>query len=108
MFDSVNNTFTKNNLPILTTSIKSYSRTITNIPVVNSTNTSNFITGILWDSSDLARDDYNGTQDIIFLTQANVKKQGKYGIYDYELKIPADLDDYKLGAGSVTFYTEIE
>jgi len=103
--DSINTTFTYNNNPKKTTTILSYDRLIKNVPIVNSTNTSNFFTGILWDTSD-GNSEYNGTQDLVFLTQNN-QSEGKFGIYDYEIRIPASLKNYKLGAGSVTFFIEV-
>jgi hypothetical protein len=79
------------------------------VPVVNSTNTSKFVTGILWDSSDLQRFDYNGTQDIVFITKVNIPTMGAYKVVDYEIKVPAYLRKYKAATmDSVTFYTELK
>ncbi|MFH0978155.1 MAG: CARDB domain-containing protein [Candidatus Woesearchaeota archaeon] len=81
---------------------------ITGVPVINSTNTSNFVTGILWDSSDLAIGHYNGTQDIVFV--GNVQHaQGSHGIYDYEVRIPAYLRSLvnPNNLNTLTFYVEI-
>ena len=108
--DSVNNTFTKNNDPILTTSFEVYSTFIDNVSVVNSTNTSSFITGILWDSSDSNPGEYNGTQDIVFITKINNSRQGGFGTYDYEIKVPANLKKYIIPNidNSLTFYIELK
>jgi hypothetical protein len=105
--DSINATFTYNHAPKQVAQFSVYQTQIANVPIVNSTNSSNFITGILWDSSDLMISTFNGTQDLVFITEVNNGKQGKYGIYDYEIRVPAALDTYKLGSGGVTFYTEI-
>ncbi|MDH5796905.1 MAG: hypothetical protein OEY79_05150 [Anaplasmataceae bacterium] len=104
--DSINNTYTFQNAVIFEKNITIYDKLIKDIPHINSTNTSNFQTGILWDMSDGGAE-YDGTQDIVFVTEINNAKQGKAGIVDYEVRIPATLDTYKLGAGTVTFYTEI-
>ena len=77
-----------------------------NVPIVNSTNTSDFVTGILWDYSD-GNSEYNGTQDLILITRINENKTGEFGTYDYEIKIPAPLRSYVSGTNTVTFYTEI-
>lgn len=105
--DSVNKTFTYNNQPKETMSFTIYQNIINYVPVINSTNSSNFKTGILWDSSDSALTYYNGSQDLVFVSRIENNRQGKYGVYDYELRIPAALDTYKMEAQSVTFYTEI-
>jgi len=105
--DSVNATWTLNNNPRLTNDYSVYLRPLSNVPVVNSTNTSNFLTGILWDTGD-GNTQYNGTQDLVFMTTVNVNQQGKFGIYDYELKIPANLRIYKNpNLVTVALYTEL-
>ncbi len=104
--DSINTTFTYNNAPRRTISLLSYNKFINNIPVANSTNNTNFFTGLLWDMSD-GGNEYNGSQDIIFITLKNLTLEGKYGTYDYELRVPASLKNYKLGSGTVSFYIEI-
>jgi len=63
---------------------------ITDVPVVNTTTTNAFITGILWDSGDGGAE-FNGNQDIVFVTRLNDSKVGKYGSYDYEVRIPSKL-----------------
>ncbi len=104
--DSLNRTYVINNLPLYINDIIIYTNQINNVPFINSTNTSNFMTGILWDKSE-GNTEYNGTQDLIFITQVNKEQQGKYGIQDYEIRVPYTLDTYKMGSGTVTFYTEI-
>ncbi|RJQ18121.1 hypothetical protein C4573_00160 [Candidatus Woesearchaeota archaeon] len=107
--DSVNATFTVSGAPAATKTINSYNKNIANISVVNSTNTSSFITGILWDTSDSSNDYYDTgeKEDLIFITEINMSKQGQYGTYDYEIKIPANLRSYKGSDASVVFYYEI-
>ncbi len=77
------------------------------MPVINSTNTTNFKTGILWDKSD-GNTEYNGTQDIIFITEINEQQQGSQGIYDFEIKVPALLRNYNAAGTSVAFYVELK
>lgn len=63
---------------------------ICEVPFTNSTNTSNFQTGIIYDSDDGTP--YDGTQDLVFITRiVNPEKQGKYGKYNYESRIPSNL-----------------
>ncbi|WP_414838018.1 CARDB domain-containing protein [Candidatus Nanosalina sp. VS9-1] len=59
------------------------------IPLVNSTNTSNFQTGILYDGA--GSGDFNGSQDVVFATEIKDEKQGRYGFYNYEIKVPSPL-----------------
>ena len=105
--DSVNRTFTSNGLPINKTSFNVFSNLIENVSVVNSTNNSNFVTGILWDSSD-GGNEYNTSQDLIFITKINPNKQGAYGVYDYEIRIPSELKKYiATDQYSVALYVEL-
>jgi len=104
--DNVNRTWTSSGAPIATASYMVFSRTIANVPVVNSTNTTAFRTGILWDTSD-GGVTYNGSQDVVFITQINMTQSGALGTYDYELRVPAPLRDYVGTTRSVVFYTEL-
>ena len=107
--DSINATYTYNSYAKNLGSFLVYSINITNVPVVNSTDNLNFITGVLWDSSDINTGEYDGTQDLVFITKINNNAQGKYGVYDYEIKIPANLISYITpnNDNSVTIYTEL-
>lgn len=106
--DSINRTFTFNENPRLLENFTIYNVKIENVSVVNSTNTSNFITGILWDTTD-SGSEYSGLQDLVFITKINPQNQGRYGIYDYEICVPAKLRDYKYPEfNTLTFYVEIK
>ena len=50
--DSVNRTFTSAGQPVGFMNLTAFKRTIIQIPIVNSTNTTSFVTGIVWDTSD--------------------------------------------------------
>jgi hypothetical protein len=104
--DSINRVFAQGtNTPIDLINITLFNRTIYNTTAINSTNTSNFKTGILWDTSD-GGTEYDGTQDIVFITPINQKKEGSYGLYDYEMSVPVLLETFK-GGTSIEFYWEI-
>ena len=79
--------------------------------MANSINNSNFVTGILWDSSDDDGDyEFNesGKEDLVFVTQINTSSQGAYGIYDYELRVPARLREYSTtDSSAAAFYLEL-
>jgi hypothetical protein len=92
--------------PIATKSMIIFNRQINNIPIINSTNTTNFVTGILWDKND-GNTQYDGTQDLIFVTQINESKPGAYGTYDYEIRLPVNLKNYYSSGTSVEFYSEM-
>ncbi len=84
---------------------------IYNVPIANSTNTSDFVTGILWDTADdKGNNQYDSSddEDIVFVTEINKGKQGEYGTYDMEARIPAALKDYKLGSSAINFYVELQ
>ncbi|PIN90365.1 hypothetical protein COU60_01775, partial [Candidatus Pacearchaeota archaeon CG10_big_fil_rev_8_21_14_0_10_34_76] len=95
--DSVSNVFTSNgNDPISTDSFFISGLEIANVPVVNSTNNSNFVTGILWDPFKDVNGEYDilDKEDVVFVTKVNNGQEGAYGIYDYEIKIPVRLREY--------------
>ena len=108
--DSINKTYTSGGNPKRTLNFSVNGIAVLNVPVVNSTNTSNFVTGIMWDSSD---DSGNGQfdaidkEDLLFATKVNPDKQGKYGVYNYEIAVLANLRKYKGGGGTVDLYAEI-
>ena len=79
---------------------------ITNIPIINSTNNSNFITGLLYDSNDGVG--YDGTQDLVFITIINAASAGKYGSYDYEIRVPSRLESLKPGFDIVERLDELK
>ncbi len=112
-YDSINSTFTSGGNPITTETFTVFGVAIDDVPIVNTTNTSSFVTGILWDSSDDSNNnnqfDSTSEEDIIFVTRVNKTKQGQYGVYDYEIRLPARLKDYKApDVQTVTFYAEIK
>jgi len=104
--DSVNRTYTVSGNPLGYMNLTAFKKRIDFVPIINSTNTTSFVTGILWDTTGGANA-YSGTQPILFVSVMNQSQQGKYGIYDYEIAIPAKLRDYVAGGGTVTFYTEL-
>jgi hypothetical protein len=105
--DSINRTWTLAGNPRAVKSYEVYARQIDDVPIVNSTINANFTTGIMWDASD-GNTEYDGTQDVVFVTTVNVGQLGKLGLYDYELKIPANLRLYTGGdMSAVALYTEL-
>ncbi|MCP3682408.1 MAG: DUF2341 domain-containing protein [bacterium] len=107
--DSVNFTYTSNSVPRNMTSFDVFLTTINNVSVANSTNTSEFVTGILWDNSDTAGTEYDGDEDLVFITDIH-NAVGTYGIYDFEMRIPARLREYVApnNYNYVTFYLELK
>ncbi len=104
--DNINATWTSADAPKETRDYRIFRRDVLNVPIVNSTNTSSFKTGILWDAGDGGAE-YNGSQDVVFITQVNESMAGYLGTYDYEAKIPAPLREYAGATASVVFYTEL-
>jgi hypothetical protein len=104
--DSVNRTYTSGNTPIELINYTIYTKKVNSVPIVNSTNNSNFKTGILWDYGD-GGVRYSGTQDVVFVSPINKNTLGYNATVDYELRIPATLRSYKVGQDLVVFYAEI-
>jgi len=111
--DSVNNSYASDNQLKDTYNFSVFGSLIEYVPIINSTNSSNFITGILWDTSDdapgLGEGQYNGSEDVIFVTNIKKYSLGTYGVYDYEIRIPANLEKYLVPneIDSVDLYREI-
>jgi hypothetical protein len=74
--------------------------------VINSTDSMDFQTGILWDYGD-GGVEYNGSQDIVFVTKTRINGTGSHGRYDFELKIPAQLRGYIAPENEVALYLEL-
>ncbi|MFA6073371.1 MAG: DUF2341 domain-containing protein [Candidatus Woesearchaeota archaeon] len=99
------------NVPLETQTFQIASNMITDVPVVNSTTDSSFVTGILWDSADDTGNlqyDVTDEEDVIFVTEINSSQQGAFGVYDTEIKIPAALREYKAGNDKVVMYIELK
>ncbi len=104
--DSINRTYTSNNNPLQTRNYTIFNRAVLNVPVYNSTNNSHFMTGILWDSGD-GGTQYNQNQGLVFISTINMNTTGYNGTYDFEMRIPAPLRDYKYNTGMVALYAEL-
>lgn len=93
--------------PRQTTTFVVRGRTIDNVPYINSTNTSSFITGILWQSENSA--EFNATQmsPLLFVTKINQSQQGFYGTYDYEAHVPVLLRSYNSTSNALQYFVEL-
>ncbi len=109
--DSVSNLFTTDgNTPKATENFTIHKQEIEYVPIINSTDSENFITGILWDMGDDTNQEFDSgdSEDLVFVTKINKQKQGKYGIYDYEIKVPVRLREYDdTDISEVYFYYEL-
>jgi hypothetical protein len=76
------------------------------IPYVNSTNTDSFQTGILYDTE--IGTGFNGTQGLVFVSNVDQSKTGKYGTYDYEARVPATLGTQVPGVDKISIYSEVQ
>ncbi|MBN1502354.1 hypothetical protein JW930_02320 [Candidatus Woesearchaeota archaeon] len=108
--DDINATWTFNNSPRQTDSFTVFKKSISLVPIVNSTNNTNFITGIMWDTSDPNLGGrFNGSQDVVFVTRINENTTGSLGLYDFEMKIPANVRLHKTPDQiTVKLYVEIK
>ncbi len=92
--------------PVATRTFNLSTGAIADVPVVESTNTSSFVTGILWDSADDTGDgqyDTTDKEDLVFVTAINRSREGAFGMYDYEIRVPAALRS----SGGVTLYSDL-
>ena len=109
--DSITNIYTNGSGTI--NNVSSYivfNSVIDQVPIANSTNNTNFFTGILWDVSDDSNSEYDSTdaEDLVFIASLNKDQVGAYGLYDYEIRIPVKLREYKdTESRKVVFYSEL-
>ncbi|MEM4215827.1 MAG: right-handed parallel beta-helix repeat-containing protein, partial [Candidatus Anstonellales archaeon] len=108
--DSINKTFSiDGTLPIENTTYRVWGRDIANISIANSTDNKNFKTGILWDMSDGGTEFTSADhQDLVFMTNITWDGEGKWGTYDYEIRVPSQFATYNGGAGRVIIYLEVQ
>lgn len=95
-------------------SVVVHGKTIDGVPVVNSTDMTNTVnvtgancvTGILWDTSDAAGDEYTGAEDLVFIANIRHVNTGLVSTYhDYEIAVPCNINE--IAGGDVDFYTEL-
>ncbi|USN45765.1 MAG: DUF2341 domain-containing protein [Candidatus Woesearchaeota archaeon] len=103
--ESVHQLFTRGTgTPIALRNMQLGARTLTNVPIINSTNTSaSFVTGILWEY-DGGNAEYDGSQQLVFATPINSSTVGQYGTYDFEMRLPAPL---RSGVDEIDIYVEV-
>ncbi len=108
--DSVYNVYTHAGVIDTQDTFVIFQKSIDEVPVANSTNNTNFVTGILWDMDD---DDVDGEysqddgEDLVFAAKVNTNSDGAYGNYDYEIRVPAALRNYKGADSEVVYYVEL-
>jgi len=107
--DSVYNVFTDSGTIRDKASFLIFQKNVNEVPVANSTNNTNFITGILWDTSDDSDGQYSQAdeEDLVFASKVNKGADGAYGAYDYEARVPAALREYKGTDSEAAFYIEL-
>jgi len=110
--DSVKNVWgSGTETPIAVASFNISGKIIDNVPIVNSTNSSDFITGMLWDIADDSsfnfQYDSSDKEDIVFVTKVHQFGTGRFGSNDYEIRVPSYLKTYKPNINLVVFYTQL-
>jgi hypothetical protein len=108
--DSIYSLYTNSGTPKNKTTYSIFGREVLDVPVAESINNSNFLTGILWDHTRDSNNyfDSSDKEDIVFSTKINKNREGAYGTYDYEIRVPAKLREYiSQNSESAVFYLEI-
>ncbi len=109
--DSISSRFMTGAVPKDTDNFTIFGSTIKYVPVINSTNSSYFRTGILWDSfsDDDGSFDYSDQENLVMITKVKPEWNGKYGVYNFEIAVPASIREYKgTGSSSIAIYTEVK
>lgn len=105
-YDSVSNVYTSNgNTPLYTRDFFIHKNNVLDVPIINSSSSQSFYTGILWDGSDDNDGEYDSFEgeDLVFVSEINRSAQGGYGNYDYEFFIPVRLREYDAGDSQNVF-----
>ncbi len=99
--DSINNLFSLS----IVQNFSVFGSDIENVAYVNSSESGNFVTGILWDMSDSVDGEYDSieAEDVVFVSKINIGGVGDYGIYDYEISVPSKLRSYDSGDKSKVY-----
>ncbi len=108
--DSIMDLFSSNGTHALNfSSFNIFGRLLNNASVAQSTNTSNYLTSMLWDMSDSTDTEFNLTEreDLVFVSQILVNKTTINGTYDYEIRVPSKLNTYKGTTEAVAFYAQL-
>jgi hypothetical protein len=110
--DSVNALWAQNNnTPGQTRTLTVSGNSLSEVPVINSSGSGQFVTGILWDSSqDGGGGEYDtgDQEDLVFVSEIQYEQSGDHGTYDFEAEIPALLRSYGGSAGTqVVIYYEL-
>jgi hypothetical protein len=82
--------------------------TYLNVPVTNTTNSSTFQTGILWDATSDTTGEYDENETLVFIANVEHQLQGLYGIYDYELRVPFELARTEGVVNTLDVFVELE
>ena len=92
-----------------TSTFNVFKKTVGYVPIDESTDNTNFYTGILWDAHDSSDNEYDATEkeDLVFVVEINENAQGKHGVCDYEIKTPYLLQEYKDSTDLLYFYLEL-
>ncbi len=108
--DSIKNIYTINgSTPNATKSFFIGNKWIANVPVRQSLPSSQFVTGVLWDTSDDSGNkefDINDKEDLIFVSEIH-KDYHLSEKNDFLVTIPARLRNYKGGSNIVFLYVEL-
>jgi hypothetical protein len=81
-----------NMTPLFTRNFTIENNTILNVPVINTSNSSLHVTGILWDTNDDTNNEYDTTdnEDLVFVGSISINKSsGHNQTVDYDVRIPA-------------------
>lgn len=109
--DSVYTTFTNTGTPKEEANFSFFKSQAYFVPTINSSEgNNNFVTGILWDTSDDTNNEFDQIEkeDIVFIAKVNKESVGAYGTYDYEARIPSKLREYDpTDSQEIFFYYEI-
>ena len=112
--DSLQNLYTTDSVaPRKTKNFTIFGTPLANVSVTNSTNSTDFETGILWDTSkdSSSNSEYDQTdkEPLVFITDVALPKSGRYGYYSYEIRAPARLRMYAQpnNQNSLAFYAEL-
>ena len=95
--------------PKQTANFTVFGKNITNVPIINSSNNTNFLTGILWDTTADSDGEFDSSENetLVFISNINRSQIGFNGTVDFEANVPSLLRSWNETTTNISFFLEL-
>jgi hypothetical protein len=100
-----------NTTPVATMNFTVYNNTIQFVPIINSSNSSTFVTGILWSMDGDTNNEYDTTNNepLVFVSNININQTGGFNQpVDYEIRIATLVRSQRGTLNKTTYIVELQ